>query len=219
MSIGEKVLYRFPSKGPRHQPQGNIGALGADGVFIGYSRFSNTFVISDSDGQLVHARSITRRPAQDRWDADMLAKVQAMPHAPRARNIGERTQLTEGATDKAPTAETALPPLPREMRITTEDLEEHGYDTNCPQCKHIIKWGRAKPGSKHSRECRTRLMQAMATTARGQEKLRANSERLDRSIADRIGAQDQQPASSDTVHGGKTAHVFFGARRSGARHI
>jgi hypothetical protein len=72
VGFGESVLYKYPSKGPKHAPDGNIGALGADGIFLGYSRSSNTFVVATKDG-IVTARSITRKPESDRWLPEHLA--------------------------------------------------------------------------------------------------------------------------------------------------
>ena len=66
VGFGESVLYKYPTKGPKHAPHGNIGALGADGIFLGYNRSVNTFVLATKDG-LVTARSITRKPESDRW--------------------------------------------------------------------------------------------------------------------------------------------------------
>ena len=45
VGFGEGVLYRYPGKGPQHQLEGNTGALGAEGLFIGYNIYSNTFRI------------------------------------------------------------------------------------------------------------------------------------------------------------------------------
>jgi hypothetical protein len=50
VGFGESVLYKYPTKGPKHAPHGNIGALGADGIFLGYNRSVNTFVIATKDG-------------------------------------------------------------------------------------------------------------------------------------------------------------------------
>ena len=77
IGIGESVFYRYPGKGPHHHPQGNVGALGAEGVFLGYNRSSNTFAIGDMQGNITAARSVTRRPSQDRWSADNLANSNA----------------------------------------------------------------------------------------------------------------------------------------------
>jgi hypothetical protein len=60
LGFGESVLYRYPNKGPLHAPDGNTGALGAEGTFLGYSTGSNTFRVMSDQG-LVAARSMTRR--------------------------------------------------------------------------------------------------------------------------------------------------------------
>ena len=53
VGIVEKVLYSLPCYGPLHDPQGNVGALGAEDILLGYDRYSNTFNISDSNGQVI----------------------------------------------------------------------------------------------------------------------------------------------------------------------
>ena len=85
VGLGETVLYTHPTKGPRHDPQGNVGAQGGEGVSVGFNRTNHTFTVSLEDGQLVSARSVTRRPERDRWDAEALAKVRAMPNEVRTR--------------------------------------------------------------------------------------------------------------------------------------
>ena len=45
VGFGEKVLYKHPLKGPRHNPAGNVGAQGGEGVFLGYNRTNHTFWI------------------------------------------------------------------------------------------------------------------------------------------------------------------------------
>ena len=61
LGFAEAVLYRYPVKGPKSQPDGNMGALGMDGFFLGYNRNSNTFIVH-TNGGFVHARSVTRKP-------------------------------------------------------------------------------------------------------------------------------------------------------------
>ena len=177
VGIGESVLYRYPTKGPRHNPHGNAGALGAEGTFLGYNRNSNTFIISDENGDMTTARSITRRPEKDRWNPEAMALIKAIPHETQARGNRERVRFNEGATDVQPTAEAAAPKMPREMRINKDDLEKYGYDADCAQCKHIIQYGKTRAGGRHSRERRTRLMKAMAENEQGKERIRTNNER------------------------------------------
>ena len=76
--FGELVIYKLPVKGLKSQPDGNMGARQSEGIFVGYNRFSNTFFVIGEDGR-VGARSMTRRPAPNRWSATKLADVKIRP--------------------------------------------------------------------------------------------------------------------------------------------
>ena len=65
IGFGEVVLYRYPTKGPQHDPHGNIGAQGGEGIFLGYNRSSSTFVVGTPDGHWIETRSVTRKPIAD----------------------------------------------------------------------------------------------------------------------------------------------------------
>ena len=52
VGFGETVLYKLPVKGPRSQPDGNMGATQAEGTFVGYNRNANTFVIMTDEGKV-----------------------------------------------------------------------------------------------------------------------------------------------------------------------
>ena len=162
VGLGENVLYKHPVKGPNHNPQGNVGAQGGEGVFVGYNRTNHTFMVSLEDGKLVAARSVTRRPERERWSAEALSRVRVMPTDGKVRIERERVRFQDGAADPSATAAAAPPRAAREMRINRDDLEEHGYDGECPQCKHIIKYGVSRRGQQHSARCRKRLVEAMS---------------------------------------------------------
>jgi hypothetical protein len=142
----------------------NTYEQGGEGVFVGYNRTNHTFTVSLPDGKLVSARSVTRRPERERWDADALAKVRVIPTDGKVRQERERVRFQDGATESGATAEAAAPRPAREMRIDRKDLEEHGYDGNCPQCKHITKYGKARRGQQHSAQCRKGIVEAMDKT-------------------------------------------------------
>ena len=202
VGIGENVLYKHPTKGPRHDPHGNIGAQGGEGVFLGYDRTNHTFTVSLEDGQLVSARSVTRRPERERWNAEALSKVRAMPTDKKTRQERERVKFQDGALEAGATAEAAPPRAAREMRIDRRDLEEHGYDGNCTQCKHILKYGKPQRGQTHSALCRKRLVEAMSKTESGRIRIEANEERITRTMAEQVEAADRAPA---IVPGGEGA--------------
>ena len=120
LGFAESVLYRHPSKGPRHAPDGNMGALGGQGIFLGYNMFSSTFRVYTEDGPL-EARSITRRPESDRWNGEELAGVRTLPGADKEPR--QRSRLDQPATATGPTTDEVRPTQLREMRINLSDLK------------------------------------------------------------------------------------------------
>ena len=215
VGIGENVLYKHPTKGPRHNPHGNIGAQGGEGVFLGYDRTNHTFTVSLEDGQLVSARSVTRRPERERWNAEALSNVRAIPTDRKTRQERERVKFQDGAVETGATAEAAPSRAAREMRIDRRDLEEHGYDGDCSQCKHILKYGKAQRGQTHTAQCRKRLIEAMSKTESGRIRIEANEERVTRTMAEQIEHGDRAPP---IVPGGEApapAHRGFLERDGG----
>ena len=78
LNFAELVLYKLPAKGPMHDPDGNMGARWAEAVFLGYSRSSNTFVVHTADG-ITTARTMRRRPENERWSAERLGHTRQVP--------------------------------------------------------------------------------------------------------------------------------------------
>ena len=52
LGIAESVLFKFPVKGPRSYPDGNMGRQWGDGVFLDYHRSLNTYTVAMPDGNL-----------------------------------------------------------------------------------------------------------------------------------------------------------------------
>ena len=178
LGFGESILYRYPNKGPLHAPDGNVGALGAEGLFLGYSTGSNTFRVIGEHG-LVAARSMTRRSQEARWSADALAKIRVIPgshYVPQGRG---QVRFDQGATATGPTADVVKASSIRKLRINQSDLEEHGYYTACAQCTHIQRHGRPRAGTTHSTECRNRIIEAMKLTEGGRARLELQEERVE----------------------------------------
>ena len=66
IGFGEGVMYKQPPKGPQHDVDGNMGARMFPGVLLGYGHLSNTYRIATADGDVIKARSLLRRPLEDR---------------------------------------------------------------------------------------------------------------------------------------------------------
>ena len=98
LGFAEAVLYKLPSKGPRANPDGNMGTRWLVGVFLGFGRPANTYVIGTDDG-IVNARTIYRRPLENRWALDKVARLTATPWS-----VWDKSDATVSFRD-APTEE------------------------------------------------------------------------------------------------------------------
>ena len=78
LGFAECVLYKLLTKGPRSNPDGNMGARWLEGIFLGFSRSSNSYLIA-TEGGITTARSLYRRPLENRWITDRISQVAATP--------------------------------------------------------------------------------------------------------------------------------------------
>ncbi len=124
LGFGEAVLYKFPVKGPKHQPNGNMGTTGGESIFVGYDRQSNTFMV-ETEGGPVKARSVTRRPERDRWSAEGIARINSTPEDLVERPERQRVKIDQPATEQGPTADDARPAAIRRLRINKTDLDTY----------------------------------------------------------------------------------------------
>ena len=198
LGFAEDVLYKLPVKGPRSAPDGNMGTRWLEGTFVGFSRASNAYIVITPENQVVTARSIYRRPMSNRWRAERLAQITATPWSTRdqAQAQARFSDTTEQEEQKAP-ATTA--PMPRAFRINPKDLKKFGYTVGCSQCEHMERYGQAKNGITHSGPCRKRIMDEFSKTPEGQARLDSYEERVDRAIAERIEADDQEKMAASAA--------------------
>ena len=188
--FAEVVLYKLPQKGPKSNPDGNMGTQWREAIFLGHSKSANTFILGTNDG-IVYSRSATRRPLSERWDAARLGELQATPWSLRDKPEVE-THFQEPATHRGETAYSAAPAAPRRFRINQSDLDVHEYTVRCPQCDHIRRYGKTKQGGTHSNACRDRILRAIGESDAGKALLEQHEERTTRVIAERIEHEDKK---------------------------
>ena len=209
LGFGESVFFKLPTKGPQSQPDGNMGAVQAEATFMGYSRKANTYVLVTDDGRKVEARSVTRRPAQNRWSSEKLASLKITPWSTRDKTEpAVRSQAPTEAVDGR--VEVAPPTAPRDFRINAKDLVDHGYSEGCPQCRHIEAVGRPRPGGTHSAACRTRILEAIGQSDAGKQCLSDHEARLDRAMVE-YSSPDAAPAVAGGAAGGGPREVLRGS--------
>ena len=192
LGFGECVLHKLPGKGPESQPDGNMGSKWQEGVFLGYSRSSNAYVVATADG-VRNTRALYRRPAANRWNHQKISDISSTPWSMREKTDELPKFVDKDEVDEAPARAPAA--MPRAFKINYKDLVEHGFTRGCPQCEHAEKFQRSKGGMSHSAACRHRLLEAFMQTPSGRKRLEAYEERVDHAIADRIADHDAQPAA------------------------
>ena len=79
-----------------------------------------------------------------------------------------------------------LPRVPTRFRITYADLKLHGFEPNCPQCRHNREYHRSRDGRVHTDRCRERLLRAFNSTEKGRLRIQAYEERLSKAMEEKI---------------------------------
>ncbi len=102
VGFGETVLYKLPVKGPQRDAVGNMAVRWRLGVFLGYSKDSNSYLVNDN-GETKTSRALMRRPAQMRWNAELIEAIVGTPWDWSTRNgelAGVRFCETEEGLEK-----------------------------------------------------------------------------------------------------------------------
>jgi hypothetical protein len=129
VGFAETVLYKLPVKGPRANPDGNMGAKWLEGVFLGFGRSSNSYIIGTDDG-VVNARTIYRRPSENRWNLDRVSRLTATPWSTRDKS--DATVSFKDATPEEEAKQKQIEAVPKAFRINYSDLIKHGFtDHRC----------------------------------------------------------------------------------------
>ena len=131
LGFAETVLYKLPSKGPRANPGWNMGTKWLEGIFLGLGRPSNSCMVGTDDG-VVAARTVYRRPLENRWPVDRITRLIATPWSLR-----DKSDATASFNDVPPEEEKdkkRIESVPKASRIKYSDLVKHGVTDGCPQC-------------------------------------------------------------------------------------
>ena len=143
------------------------------------------------------ARSLRRVPMPNRWCPETLSKIAATPWSRRERSSPE-VVFTEPALGGPEQPVALAPPAPtRRMRISDLDLRLHGFTDGCPQCSHVQRYGRTKPGVQHNENCRKRIIEAISQTEEGKARVASHEARVDRYMAEHIEHAVDVPARPD----------------------
>ena len=188
LGFAEKVQYKLPTKGPRHDPDGKLGNRWPYGIMLGYSRTSYEYWIWDGQ-RVVKVRDVQRLPMNRRWDMEAVAKVNVeCRHTYAARPV-RAVPFADPAGD-APSVSTRAA-VPRQLQLRKRDFEAYGYTEGCAKCDHARRYGygqTAGNGLAHSAQCRERISVELNKTAAGRERVQAAELRRVRYLAEQVEA-------------------------------
>ena len=115
------------------------------GIFVGLRERSEELLMMTENG-VFRARSIKRKPEQERWDKEFLEKAVGTPWEPiPGRRKGEQTDLP-GHVAVIPASEAGILEVqpaaeprgaPRRVYIRKADLMRYGYTAGCKGCEQL----------------------------------------------------------------------------------
>ena len=173
IEFGECCLYKLPTKGPRHDERGKLEERWRHGIFLGFARQSNEYVLWDED-KVVKSRSHQRVRREARWPSGMHEKVSADPHSTYAALLPERFGQ---APEASVPVETAPPRATRSVAIRKADWEKHGSTPGCSKCSAAIEMGWGFTDGPHSPECVERFRRLFMETEEGRRRVQKADER------------------------------------------
>ena len=174
--FGECVLY-LPldrTSHPVHCPEPRY----EDGIWLGMDVRTTEVLIGTPSG-IVRARSVRRRPEEERFSAQELLKISGTPWNPTpgidARQLSAAALLPpEVITDEGLADDPPPPPVEpgltgRRTQLKKSDFEAHGYTPGCPGCSKLEYDGIARTG--HNEICRKRMEDLLSQTNEGKSRV------------------------------------------------
>ena len=77
--FGEKISYRPIPSG--RAPTAKLEPRFEDGIFLGIVERTGEVIVANDKGFCLRCRDFKRRPAEERWDKDMVLRVVSLPWA------------------------------------------------------------------------------------------------------------------------------------------
>ena len=205
--FGKLALRRSPTFKKKKRGKKKLASRSVEGVWLGiYPRTGEHIIARLDTGEAIRVRTVNRMVFEQRWKAEDIQAVRALPRRPNPRRARDgddpEGQLNVDAAPEA-RAEPREPreraareggadlgrPVPaeapreghhgpRELQINNRILEKYGFTPNCPGCayKQLDLEGRRL----HTAECRRRIYEAMSADADELDRIERTERRLGR---------------------------------------
>ena len=181
-----------------------------EGIYLGINGRTNEGILYTDDG-FQYARSIRRRPADERWNKMLLMRVKGSylningsddVHYPDTPFGYQPNQQDDNTIER------------RRAQITLADTDEHGDTEGCKGCRAAR---RRERGIQHSEECRKRLEDAMLADPRTSDKIKRSMDRVNEAVAEKMkkgmgkDIEMKEPEATTTSSTSSTTWLRVGA--------
>ena len=206
VEFGEVVLAKLApnriGRGKKKQQKSKLAARSIRGVWVGQLGRTGEHVIVKQNGDAVRCRTIRRVPIEDRWDAEFIVNIEAIPRLPAPSQADPETIVAKLADEESghrarrrraitppgaagegtgvgiapPEAREGREPEVRRFRINESLLAKYGFSDNCAGCE----WKSAgNVGHReHSAPCRERLRRLMLADEQDAETIHLQDVRM-----------------------------------------
>ena len=228
VEFGEAVLAKLaPSRvgrGQKKAQKSKLAPRSVRGVWVGQVGRTGEHIVVKQNGDAVRCRTIRRVPAEDRWDADLVASMEAVPRLPapsradpgelvarladEERGVPERRRRAErhervrqsegsGVGVTQPEPRDPREPEVRRFRINENLLGKYGFTENCPGCDWKLA---GRTGHReHTQACRDRLHLEMLADEKDKRIIEEEAERMKLHKQERDQDEDQTKTEPNVI--------------------
>ena len=120
--------------------------------------------------EVAYSRTVVQVPDQQKWSMEKVSNVNVRPfqlHVPKEPRVifkdpSKGDEIEKGAIRVC-----------RRLYIKKADVEAFGYTEGCVKCDHDLLYGYGRTTKGHSDQCRRRIMEELAKTPAGMERVQA----------------------------------------------
>ena len=159
------------------------------GVFVGMLNSSSEAVVVTEQGLAIKTRAANIRiiPESERWDADRMLGIRAVPWS--LDGTDNAIDIQVGMERNAEMVPRSLGEVLVDNKVArtnhrSADFEEWGLGEGCPGCWYLRTGQRQQQA--HSEACRRRIEALLRGDSSGSARLAAADERINRALADAV---------------------------------
>ena len=224
VGFAEKVAFKISGL---KTGQDKAESLWSEGYFLGVISRTTEYLIATTEG-IVKCASIKRLLDGRAYDPACLEEVTKTFFEyikEGAKSTMKKVRFADETPHENPNRdpiESQRNPAPYGLRLTKDDFKEHGWTGGCKGCEWM-EAGEVGYSKRHTQECRTRMSEAIARTAKGAERHEQAERRKDKWVEevtskdieekDKVDDEPNQEEDLDMSRDAPSSEVASGSAR------